>query len=275
MVGPRSRKASAFFVLEKFGMSRRKVSRYLGLARTTLGYKPRANKSEAIEQRMTQIAARRRRWGLPRIHHQLSEEGLVRPKSRSKTERIYAKLGLQLKKRRRKKLPQVVRVPFEKAKRPNEIWSFDFVHDYAETDRKLKCLTIVDDCSKKSPGLLVNYSITAFDLTQFFDSLPQLPSKLRCDNGPEMSSREFMSWAKRHSIEIEFIEPGKPIQNAYVESFNSRFRDECLNEELFTDLEDAKKKIERWRKLYNEKRPHSALGMKTPKQFEEEFNNQA
>jgi putative transposase len=84
-----------------------------------------------------------------------------------------------------------------------------------------------------------------------------------------------MSWATRRNIEIEFIEPGKPIQNAYVESFNSRFRDECLNEELFADLEDAKKKIERWRKLYNEKRPHSALGMKTPKQFEEEFNNQA
>ncbi len=273
MVGPRSRKASAFFVLEKFGLSRRKVSRYLGLARTTLGYKPRANKSEAIEKRMTEIAARRRRWGLPRIHHQLSEEGYVRPRSRSKTERIYAKLGLQLKKRRGKKLPQVVRVPFEKAQRPNEIWSFDFVHDYAETDRKLKCLTIVDDCSKKSPGLFVSYSITAFDLTKFFDSLAKLPSKLRCDNGPEMTSREFMSWAKRRNIEIEFIEPGKPIQNAYVESFNSRFRDECLNEELFVDLDDAKSKIERWRKLYNEKRPHSALGMKTPKQFEEEFNN--
>lgn len=255
-------------------MSRRKVSRYLGLARTTLGYKPRANRSEAIEKRMTEIAARRRRWGLPRIHHQLAEEGFVRPKSRSKTERIYAKLGLQLKKRRRKKLPQVVRVPFEKAQHPNEIWSFDFVHDYVETDRKLKCLTVVDDCSKKSPGLLVSYSITAFDLTKFFDSLAKLPSKLRCDNGPEMSSREFMSWAKQRNIEIEFIEPGKPIQNAYVESFNSRFRDECLNEELFVDLDDAKNKIERWRKLYNEKRPHSALGMKTPKQFEEEFNNQ-
>ncbi len=274
MVGPRSRKASAFFVLERFGISRRKVSRYLGLARTTLGYKPRANKSEAIEQRMTAIAARRRRWGLPRIHHQLSEEGLVRPKSRSKTERIHAKLGLQLKKRRRKKLPQVVRVPFEKAKRPNEIWSFDFVHDYAATDRKLKCLTAVDDCSKKSPGILVGYSITAFDLIQFFDSLSQRPSKPRCDNGPEMTSREFMGWATRRNIEIEFIEPGKPIQNAYVESFNSSFRDEYLNEELFADLDDAKKKIERWRKLYDEKRPHSALGMKTPKQFEEEFNNQ-
>ena len=219
-------------------------------------------------------AGQHRRWGLPRLHHLLFQEKLV-AKSRSQSERIYTKLQLQLKRRRRQKLPQVVRVPFDKAKTPKEIWSFDFVHDYVETQRRLKCLTIVDDCSKKSPGLLASYSITAFDMTQFFDSLPKLPKKLRCDNGTEMSSRVFMDWAKRHDIEIEFIEPGKPIQNAFAESFNSRFRDECLNEEMFVDLEDARKKIERWRRLYNEKRPHSALGMKTPKQFEDEFNNES
>lgn len=195
-------------------------------------------------------------------------------KSKSKSERIYNKLGLQIKKRRRKKLPKVVRVPFAKAEKPGEIWSFDFVHDYVETQRRLKCLTIVDDCSKISPGIFADYSITATDLISVFDKFPKLPRKLRCDNGPEMSSREFMDWASRHSIEVEFIEPGKPIQNAYVESFNSRFRDECLNEELFSDLEDARKKIERWRKIYNEKRPHGSIGMKTPKQFEEEFNNE-
>ncbi len=220
---------------------------------------------------MKELAGRHRRWGLPRIHHLLRQEGLV-AKSKSRTERIYNKLGLQIKKRRRKKLPRVTRVPFEKASRPGEIWSFDFVHDFVETQRRLKCLTVVDDCSKRSPGLLAEYSITAHDMIEFFDGLQKLPNKLRCDNGPEMSSREFMDWARRRDIEIEFIEPGKPIQNAYVESFNSRFRDECLNEELFMDLEDAKRKIERWRRLYNEKRPHSTLGMKTPKQFEEEFN---
>jgi putative transposase len=168
----------------------------------------------------------------------------------------------------------VARIPFAKASKPNEIWSFDFVHDYVETERRLKCLTIVDDCSKRSPGIWADYSITARDLTNFFDTLPRLPAKLRCDNGPEMSSREFMDWARRRNIEIEFIEPGKPIQNAYVESFNSRFRDECLNEEIFLDLTDAKKKIEKWRRQYNEKRPHTSLNMKTPQQFEEEFVQQ-
>jgi putative transposase len=221
---------------------------------------------------MKTLAGKHRRWGLPRLHHLLWKEGLVKKNSRSKSERIYSKLSLQLKKRRRQKLPRVVRVPFDKAQQPNEIWSFDFVHDYVETQRRLKCLTIVDDCSKRSPGLLASYSITASDMIQFFDTLPKLPKKLRCDNGPEMSSREFMDWATLRDIEIEFIEPGKPIQNAFAESFNSRFRDECLNEEMFLDLEDAKKKIERWRRLYNEKRPHSSIGMKTPQQFEDEFN---
>jgi putative transposase len=165
----------------------------------------------------------------------------------------------------------VTRIRFEQAERPNEIWSFDFVSDRMETEQKLKCLTIVDDCSKKNPGLLADHSITSKDVTDFFNGLQDLPKKLRCDNGPEMTSRHFLGWAHDRKIEIEYIQPGKPVQNAYIESFNSRFRDECLNEEIFLDLDDAKKKIEKWRMYYNEKRPHTALGFKTPNQFEEDF----
>lgn len=118
---------------------------------------------------------------------------------------------------------------------------------------------------------MVDYSITSQNVIDFFDSLADLPAKLRCDNGPEMTSRIFLDWAHKRGIEIEYIEPGKPIQNAYVESFNSRFRDECLNEEIFLDLADAKNKIEKWRRYYNDKRPHTSLQMKTPKQFEKDF----
>lgn len=167
----------------------------------------------------------------------------------------------------------VPRTPFKKASKPNEIWSFDFVSDRTEGGRKIKTLSIVDDCSKKCPGFHVEYSITSRDLTDFFDSLGSLPRKLRCDNGPEMTSQHFLDWAHKRGIEIEYIQPGKPIQNAYVESFNGRLRDECLNEEIFLDLADAKKKIEKWRRQYNEKRPHSSLGMKTPVEFERDFEN--
>lgn len=266
---PEAQKLSSKFLIEEFSVSQRRTSRVLGLNRSTLIYKILPSKDGALSARMKHLATKHRRFGLPRLYFLLHREGAVNSKSRA--ERVYNKLGLQLKKRRRKKLLPVVRVPFEKAISPYEIWSFDFVHDYVETERKLKCLTIVDDCSKRSPGLLAEYSIPSKTLTDYFDSLPKLPQKLRCDNGPEMSSRGFMEWAHRKNIAIEYIEPGKPIQNAYVESFNSRFRDECLNEELFLNLEDAKKKIEKWRKEYNEKRPHSAIGMRTPNQFEEEF----
>ena len=143
--------------------------------------------------------------------------------------------------------------------------------DRTEDNRRLKILTVVDDLAKTSPGLLADRSITASDLIQFFESLPVLPKRLRCDNGPEMSSRAFLDWAYK-KVEIEFIQPGKPNQNAFIESFNSRLREEFLNEELFMDLGDAKKKLERWRRYYNEERPHTSLKFKTPKEFEDEFN---
>ena len=227
--------------------------------------------TELIE-RMKSLVTTHRRFGLPRIYYLLKREGFV--KSFSRCARVYRTLGLQIKNRRRKKMLKVTRTPFAKATKPGEIWSFDFVSDRTDTDRKLKTLTIVDDYSKKSPGLLAEYSITSKAMTDFFDSLAKLPTKLRCDNGPEMTSRTFLDWSHKRDIAIEYIEPGKPIQNAYIESFNSRFRDECLNEEIFLDLSDAKKKIEKWRVYYNEKRPHTSLKFKTPIEFEEEFVQQ-
>lgn len=181
-------------------------------------------------------------------------------------------MGLQLgRRKRRRKCLAVVRVPRPKPTKANEVWSFDFMFDQDESSRRIKILTTVDDVSKKSPGLHVDRSITARDMINFFESLPVLPKRFRVDNGPEMSSQEFMDWAHRRKIEIEFIEPGKPNQNAFIESFNSRLREEHLNEEIFLDLEDAKRKIEKWRRYYNEERPHTSLNFRTPKEFEDEL----
>ena len=271
MVGLNSQKNSAVYLISKYTASVRRTASVLGLNRSTMTYKPCVSKDEALERRMKELAAKHRRFGLPRLHFLLHREKLV--VSHHRTERVYKKLKLQIKNRRRIKRMAVTRVPHNKATVPNEIWSFDFVFDRFESNRSLKCLTIVDDCTKCSPGLLAAYSIPSRDMISFFESLPKLPKKLRCDNGPEMSSREFMDWAYSNKIAIEYIQPGKPIQNAFAESFNSRFRDECLNEELFHDLADAKKKIEKWRRYYNEERPHSSIGMKTPRDFEKEFND--
>lgn len=223
MVGLNSQKTSAAYLTEKYLASVRRVASLLGLNRSTMTYKPLPSRDEPLEKRMKELSTKHRRFGLPRIHFLLHREGLVISKHR--TARVYKKLRLQIKNRRRIKQMAVIRVPHNKATSPNEIWSFDFVFDRFESTRSLKCLTIVDDCTKRSPGLLAAYSIPARDMISFFNSLPQLPKKLRCDNGPEMSSREFMDWAYKNNIAIEYIQPGKPIQNAFVESFNSRFRD--------------------------------------------------
>lgn len=270
MVGPKAKRRAALHAIEKLMVSERRAAIVLGLNRSTQRYKPHPRDDEKLKARMLELVAKHRRFGLPRIYFLLKREGLVR--SRSRCQRVYREIGLQIKNRRRKKMLKVTRTPFEKAKKPNEIWSFDFVSDRTESDRKLKTLSIVDDCSKKSPGLLTEYSITAVDMTNYFDSLEILPSKMRCDNGPEMTSRHFLDWAHKQGIEIEYIEPGKPVQNAFIESFNSRLRDECLNEEVFLDLADAKKKIEKWRSYYNELRPHTSIGFMTPLEFEKQFD---
>ena len=229
MVKPQAQRLAARHLIAEYQVSERRTSRVLGIRRSTMRYQSHPRDDSKLEERMKDITTKHRRFGLPRVHCLLHREGAVRFKSR--TERVYCKLGLQIQKRPRKKMLQVTRTRFVQATEPNEIWSFNFVSDRFENDRHLKCLTFVDDCSKKTPGLLVAYGITSIEVTGFFDSL---------------------------SIQKQ---PSKGVQNAFIESFNSRFRDECLNEEKFLDLEDKKKRIEKWRTYSNEGRPHTSFGL--------------
>ena len=270
MVGPKAKREATIFLKKEYPVSLRRSCRVVGLCLSTAFYKPKDRNDEPVKKRLSELVERHRKFGRPRLHYLLRREGLVINEKR--TRRIYEAMGLQLgKRRRRKKYPAVVRVPKPAPTRSNEVWSFDFMFDRTEEDRRLKILTVVDDLTKRSPDLLVEYSITARDMINFFESQPLLPSRLRADNGPEMTSQEFLDWAYRRNIEIEFIEPGKPNQNAFIESFNSRLREEHLNEEIYRDLTDAKRKIEKWRRYYNEERPHTSLNFKTPKEFEDEL----
>jgi len=188
----------------------------------------------------------------------------VNPK---RTERIYRKIGLQLKKRTRKRRTRLPRVVRPQATRPNEVWSIDFVFDWMMTGRKLKSLTVVDDFTKEAVGILASHSISGVEVARFIAGIGRQPSRLRSDNGPEFVSMAFMNWIEVSGIEHELITPGKPNENAFIESFNSRYRDECLNEHVFRNLEDARRKIEAWRNEYNQLHPHSSLGMKTSEEF--------
>jgi len=218
---------------------------------------------------MREEATRFRRWGLPRLHDRLRKGGHV--VNRKRAARIYREEGLQVRKRRRKKLARLPRVVLPQAAGPNEVWSIDFVFDWLSTNRKLKCLTIVDDFTKESIGILVAHSISGNTVARFMAAQIRLPARIRSDNGPEFQSNDFRLWIETTAISHEFINPGKPNENAFIESFNSRFRDECLNEHVFRSLEDARRKIEDWRKTYNELHPHSSLGMRSPNQFAKEY----
>ena len=162
------------------------------------------------------------------------------------------------------------------ASRPNDIWSIDFMSDAYGERNLLKILTMVDDFSRLSPGVFAKRSITGKVVTEFIDQVSLFygyPKRIRVDNGPEFSSQVFHHWALNRGILIEHIRPGKPQDNAYIESFNGKFRDECLNEHWFLSLQDAQQKIETWRKQYNRQRPHSSLSGLTPYEFIKEQQN--
>ena len=251
-----------------YKMSASRACRLVSLGRSSLDYESKRKDDTRLRERMREVCERYRRYGRPRVHWVLKREGLVVNEKR--TGRIYREEGLQIKKRLRKKKGNVVRMPLPAPERPNRIWSMDFVHDRLSTGQKLKILNVVDDYSRVCVGQIVSSSITGHQLVGFFSRLEQRPDFLRCDNGPEFWSKAFQDWAFG-KLRIDFIDPGKPQQNAFVESFNGKFRDECLNMHEFHSFSHAKETIENWREEYNFERPHSSLGMLPPKEFEKGY----
>lgn len=254
------------FLRDERSRSVTRACRLVKLARSTFDYIPIPRpEDEILRAKLKELAGQYKRWGLPRLHSILKKAGTV--KNHKRTERIYMEEKLQIKRRKRKKLTRLPRVARPVPTAPDQAWSMDFVHDWLTTKRKLKTLTIVDDFTKESIGILIGHSISGAAVARYLASLSRRPALLRSDNGPEFNSTAFLDWIDSTPIEHEFITPGKPNENAFIESFNSRFRDECLNEHVFRSLEDASHKIEVWRKIYNEIHPHSSLGMISPKEF--------
>jgi putative transposase len=187
-----------------------------------------------------------------------------------KTERIYSEEGLALRRKRRRKGAAGVRVVMASPMKPNERWSMDFVNDSIVTGRRFRALAIVDDYSRECPAIEVDTSIGGRRVVSVLDRLAEirgLPEIITIDNGPEFAGRVLDEWAYRRGVKLSFIRPGKPIENAYIESFNGRFRDECLNTNWFLSLKHARAAIEEWRRDYNEVRPHSSLKGATPREY--------
>ena len=258
-------------MLTEHKVSKTRACRVLGLNRSTFTYQEKPKQDEALIARMKELAERHKRWGVVSIHGVCKREGLVVNRKRSL--RVYREQKLQIRHRPRRKKANVVRIPIDKPSMPNQVWSMDFIHDRLENGRKVKVLNVVDDFSRVCVGQIVGDSITGRHLVEFFEGRDRVPAAIRCDNGPEFWSRAFQAWA-HGNVTIDFIQPGKPQQNAFVESFNGKFREQCLNENIFFSLEHAREVINEWREIYNDFRPHRSLKGKTPKEFEREFQIQ-
>lgn len=264
MVRPKAKRAEALYLHQKYAVSVSRSCELLGLARSSFDYREHPRDDSELGEKLEELAGKHRRFGHPRLLVLLRRAGFKDNHKRS--ERLYRKLKLQIKSRKRKKLgggrKPVQLFPYGS----EDVLAIDFVFDYLESGRRIKTLTLVDEYSKISPGILVSRSIRGDDLGPFIElATDKLPKVIRVDQGTEFTSRAFLDWAYKNNVELDFTRVRKP--NQVIESFNSRLRDECLNEHLFYDLEDAIEKINLWHKKYNYFNPHSSLGMLTPIEF--------
>jgi putative transposase len=254
--------------VESLGQSANRVCQLVGICRATYDYKAVRRGDDELRSRLRVLAEHRRRFGCARLHAILKREGLV--VNHKRTERIYREEGLSLRLKRRKKKVAMVRVKLPEPRRANQRWSMDFASDSTCAGRRFRILVIVDDFSRECPAIEVDTSLGGARVVNVLQRLVEtrgLPEVITTDNGPEFTGKAVDEWAYRNGVKLNFIRPGKPVENAFAESFIGRLRDECLNENWFITLKDAREAIEAWRIDYNEKRPHSSLKYLSPMEY--------
>ena len=254
--------------MQELGLSQRAACRITGCPRSVAQYRIRRTDEPRLVERLKDIAMERRRFGYRRLTLMLRREGIVA--NHKRVHRVYRTLGLQLRPRRKRGVRYVRGNAVPVVTRPNERWSIDFVHDRLSTGRKFRMLTIVDDFSRECVAIEVDFSFPSTRVIRAFEriaSARELPSILKSDNGSEFTSELMLKWSATRAVDLHFIEPGKPNQNATIESFNGRIRDELLNEHAFPTIFHARSAVEAWRVDYNQHRPHTQLDGLTPAEF--------
>jgi putative transposase len=258
------------------GLTERRTLKVVGMSASSVRYQPAPDRNAELRQVIHTLAYRYRRYGVGMIYLKVRQQGYE--VNHKRVERIYAEAQLQIRRRTRKKRPVGARQPLVRPQAANEVWSMDFVLDRSAEGRAIKCLTIVDDATHESVAIIPERTISGAQVTRVLDQLAVtrgVPAVIRTDNGKEFCSRAMLAWAHAHTVTLRLIEPGMPNQNAYIESFNGRFRDECLNEHLFLNLAHAQAIMEAWRCEYNEERPKKILGGLTPAAYARQLASNA
>ena len=259
-----ARRDAAVRAMREHDISQRRACVLVGVDPKTVR-RERPPDNPEIREEMHKIAEKRRRFGYRRVGILLERKGMIM--NEKKLYRIYREEGLSVRRRRGRKRARSSRSPMPAALRPNQRWSMDFVSDTFGASRRFRILAVNDDCCRENLGLIADTSISGDRVTRELDTLVRLygkPDSIVTDNGTEFTSQAVLKWAKENGVEWHYIDPGKPQQNAFIESFNGSLRDECLNEEIFDSLADARRKLALWRYDYNTVRPHSSLGGMTP-----------
>lgn len=272
MVTPDQRRAVVTELRTVHALPLARVCRYLGIHRALVRYVPQRVLPPGLAERLRELVVVQPRWGSPRLTWKLRREGWS--VNHKRIERLVRREGLLVGQRRRRKRGAVARVPAPVPTRPDERWSMDFVHDVLADGRPFRIWTLVDDATREAPLLLVDRSLPAARVIEALDTLLLVrgrPDAIVCDHGPEFVSLALDQWASRHGIRLDFIRPGRPVENCFIESFNGKLRDECLNQHHFATLADAQARIETWREEYNTARPHQSLERRTPAEYAATF----
>ncbi len=267
---PADRRVAAKYLQTDYKVGVTRACGLIGISRSSYHYQPRRVDDSLLRLAIRQKAQQRKRWGYRRLQVLLRREGHM--DNHKRIYRIYREEELQVRKRRRKRARTKRSFELKASERANQRWSMDFMHDSTTSGRKLRILNVVDDYTREAIWMEVSTSISGAHVTRVLDQLIELrgkPESLLTDNGPEFTGSALDAWTYKCNINHEFIEPGKPNQNAYVESFNGKVRDECLNEHWWLTVDHARNAIEDWRNDYNTVRPHSSLNNQTPEIFAE------
>lgn len=270
MVKPTAYRQAVGFLMAEFEFSLRRACRALGFNRSSWHYQSRRPQQSELVERLRALASQRPRWGYRMLHEMLRREGVkVNHKC---VYRLYKQEGLAVRTKKRKRIAARARTLLAAPARPNQRWSMDFVSDATWSGRRFRIFVVVDDFTREALALVVDTSLGGVRVARELEQLVVergAPEMIVCDNGPEFTGKALDAWAYTRGVKLHFIRPGKPVENAYAESFNGKLRNECLNENWFHDLVDARTIIGAWRIDYNEVRPHSSLDGMTPKEYAE------